>query len=72
MLDLYYVSGLCCILYIKALSSLIRLGGHLVFDSNRYYPSGYSGVIYLSAFGQIMLETSVNILFKDNTGRYCC
>ena len=41
----------------------------MVFDSNTYHPSGYSGVIYLSAFGQIMLEESVDILFKNNTGR---
>ena len=42
----------------------------MVFDRNRYHPSGYSGVIYLSAFGQIMLEKSVDILFRNNTGRY--
>ena len=42
----------------------------MVFDSNRYHPSGYSGVIYLSAFGQIMLEKLVDIHFTNNTGRY--
>ena len=54
----------------QALSSLIRFGGHVVFDSNRHHPSGYSGVIYLSAFGQIMLEKLVDIHFTNNTGRY--
>ena len=54
----------------QALNSLIRFGGHAVFDSNTYHPNGYSGVIYLSAFGQIMLEESVEILFRNNIGRY--
>lgn len=42
----------------------------MVFDSNRDHPSGYSGAIYLSAFGQIMLEKLVDIHFMNNTGRY--
>ena len=54
----------------QALGSLIRLGGHVVFDSNMDHLSGNSGVIYLSTFGQILLEMSVDVLFRNNTGRY--
>ena len=42
----------------------------MVFECNRDHLSGNSGVIYLSAFGQILLEASVDILFRNNTGRY--
>ena len=41
-----------------------------MLERNRYHLSGNSGVIYLSAVGQVLLEASVDILFRNNTGRY--
>lgn len=46
------------------------LDGDVMFSSNRHHPDGFSGVINLAAFGQIMLQSGANITFINNTGVY--
>ena len=42
----------------------------MMFTDNRNHPDGFSGVVNLAAFGQIMLQRGVNISFINNTGMY--
>ena len=42
----------------------------MIFTDNRNHPEGFSGVINLAAFGQIMLQRGANISFINNTGMY--
>ena len=41
-----------------------------MFSNNVNHPNGFSGVINLAAFAQILLESGVNFLFINNTGMY--
>ena len=56
------------LIYVQSFGSLITFGGQILFDSNRNHPEGFSGVLHLAAFGQIMLQSEVNMTFTNNTG----
>ena len=54
--------------YAQSFGSLITFEGQVLFDSNSNHPEGFSGVLHLAAFGQIMLRSGVNMTFTNNTG----
>lgn len=72
----YYITNIIVIMimhtdhliYVQSFGSLITFGGQILFDSNRNHPEGFSGVLHLAAFGQIMLQSGVNMTFTNNTG----
>ena len=41
-----------------------------MFSDNGQHSNGFSGVVNLAAFGQIMLESGANVSFINNTGVY--
>ena len=56
------------LIYLQSFGSLITFAGQILFDSNRNHPEGFSGVLHLAAFGQIMLQNEVNMTFTNNIG----
>ena len=40
-----------------------------MFRKNNDHSGGLSGALYLSSFGQMMLDAGVNITFLENSGR---
>lgn len=40
-----------------------------MFRENRHHAEGLSGALYLSSFGQIVLNPNTNITFLNNNGR---
>ena len=56
------------VMSLQSFGSLITFAGTLLFSNNRNHPEGFSGVIHLAAFGQILLQRGVNMTFTDNSG----
>jgi hypothetical protein len=40
-----------------------------VFQKNHHHPEGFSGALYLSSFGQIILKENTTISFLNNSGK---
>ena len=57
-------------LFAQVLGTLAALEGELSFWNNQHHSEGFSGAIYLSSFGQIILHENVTISFINNTGKY--
>lgn len=53
---------------LRILGTLVVLKGDIRFENNRHHPEGFSGALYLSSFGQIVLHENTNITFYNNTG----
>lgn len=53
----------------QILGTLVVLQGDILFKENTHHPEGFSGALYLSSFGQIILYPSTNITFLNNNGR---
>lgn len=53
---------------LRILGTLVVLKGDIRFENNRHHPEGFSGALYLSSFGQIVLHENTNITFYKNTG----
>lgn len=54
--------------FVQSFGSLVTFVGCVTFDRNRNHPEGFSGVLHLAAFGQILLQRGVNMIFTNNTG----
>ena len=65
-----YLLATCCMCLLQSFGSLVHFSGDMMFSENRQHSNGFSGVINLAAFGQIMLESGANISFINNTGMY--
>ena len=44
--------------------------GMVHFENNRHHSEGLSGALYLSSFGQMLLENNVILNFTGNLGRF--
>lgn len=53
----------------QVLGTLVVLEGNVLFKDNHHHPEGFSGALYLSSFGQIILKNNTNIEFLNNNGR---
>ena len=56
------------VLYPQSFGSLITFAGNILFANNSNHPEGFSGVLHLAAFGQVLLQRGVNVTFTNNTG----
>lgn len=56
------------IIPLQSFGSLITFAGTVLFSNNRNHPEGFSGVLHLAAFGQILLQRGVNMTFTNNSG----
>lgn len=54
---------------LRILGTLAVLEGNVVFRENQRHTEGFSGALYLSSFGQIVLNRGTNITFLNNTGK---
>lgn len=48
----------------------MSLGDELSFVGNRAHSEGFSGSLYFSQYGQVLLRRGANISFINNTGKY--
>ena len=44
--------------------------GMVLFENNRHHSEGLSGALYLSSFGQMLLEINATLNFTGNLGRF--
>ena len=61
--DLCHVKLSTLELFVQSFGSLITFVGCVTFDRNSNHPEGFSGVLHLAAFGQILLQRGVNMTF---------
>lgn len=69
----YICAGVVIFLYpricTQVLNSLVSLSGNISFIDNRHNITGYSGALYISQSGRILLTRNTFVEFISNTGR---
>lgn len=55
---------------LQLVGTLVVFSGMVYFVDNRHHSEGLSGALYLSSFGQMLLEENVVLNFIGNTGRF--
>ena len=54
----------------QLVGTLVVFSGMVQFENNRHHSEGLSGALYLSSFGQMLLEENATLNFTGNLGRF--
>ena len=55
---------------LQLVGTLVAFNGMVLFLNNSHHSEGLSGALYLSSFGQMLLEENAMLNFTGNTGRF--